>query len=350
MTTTAETPQGSAVARAPRVFLSHATADHEFVESVRETLEAGGYPCWVAHRDVTKGSEEIYAGQIMAAIEICPDFIVVISRASFDSPHVLREVERAVSERRRIVSLRREPVELTGSWEYLLSAVQWIDSFDRPAVDVGRELVVCLKATPPAWMPRPGIVWLGLAVPILMLLLALFLRLQPPYLEPLVVAFFSLAALVAPALGARLFMPQLTAPHWLKLSLVVSLSCLLVYAIWWSNCIYEARPRHANDSWVRPIPKLVGGFLLIDEVKQLMWGPDRVVGLTYQKVLENASFDPEQVWKPWTVRFNQAVILLTWIGIFTGAGLGLAGSGSLVQHRSVWGSRKGTLLDGMKRL
>jgi len=40
MTTTAETPQGSAVARAPRVFLSHATADHEFVESVRETLEA----------------------------------------------------------------------------------------------------------------------------------------------------------------------------------------------------------------------------------------------------------------------------------------------------------------------
>ena len=54
MTTTAETPQGSAVARAPRVFLSHATADHEFVESVRETLEAGGYPCWVAHRDVTK--------------------------------------------------------------------------------------------------------------------------------------------------------------------------------------------------------------------------------------------------------------------------------------------------------
>ena len=86
MTTTAETPQGSAVARAPRVFLSHATADHEFVESVRETLEAGGYPCWVAYRDVMKGSEEIYAGQItrpwgpslgsdrLCAVKRCWDF------------------------------------------------------------------------------------------------------------------------------------------------------------------------------------------------------------------------------------------------------------------------------------
>jgi hypothetical protein len=223
--------------------------------------------------------------------------VVVISRATFDSPHVLREVERAVSERRRIVSLRREPVELTGSWEYLLGAVQWIDSFDRPAVDGGRELVGSLKATGPVWMPRPSVVWLGLAVPILMLFLALFLTLQPPRLEPLVIALFSLAALAAPALGARLFMPQLAAPHWLKPSLLVSLGCPLVYTSWWSNFIYEAQPRHADDSKIRPIPKVIGGFLPLDGVDQLMSGPDREVGLTYQKVLKNASFDPEQVWR-----------------------------------------------------
>jgi hypothetical protein len=334
MTLAAESSQAATVVKAPRVFLSHASADREFVESIRETLESSGYPCWVAYRDVLKANEEIYAGQIMAALEACPDFVVVLSQAALDSPHVYREVERAVSERRRIVSIRHEPVELKGGWEYLLASVQWIDAFGRPARDVGRELAGCLKASRPPWMPRPGLVWLGLAVPVLMLLLALFLRLQPPWPEPLVAALFSLAALVAPAVGARLFMPQLEAPHWLKPALAVTLICLLVYAIGWSTCIYEARERRADDSRLRPIPKLIGGFLLQDDAWQLMRGPDRDVGLTDQKALENASFDPEQVWKPWTVRLCQAVLLLSWVGLFAGVGLGLAASGIHARRRS----------------
>ena len=176
-------------------------------------------------------------------------------------------------------------------------------------------------------MPRPAVAWTGLVVPILMLLLALYLRLEPPWPEPLSVGFFSLVALLAPALGGKLFMPQVSAPAWLKQSLLFAVGCLLVYAILWSNCIYEARPRTPDDSSIRPIPKLVGGFLLIDEVKGLMSGPNRVVGLTYQKALEEASFDPDLVWKPWTVRFNQAALLLCWIGVFSGAGLALAASG-----------------------
>jgi hypothetical protein len=123
-------------------------------------------------------------------------------------------------------------------------------------------------------------------------------------------------------------MPQVSTPAWLKQSLLFSVGCLVVHAILWSNGIYEARPRTpGDDSSIRPIPKLFGGFLLIDEVKGLMSGPNRVVGLTHQKAREEASFDPDLVWKPWTVRFNQAALLLCWIGIFSGAGLALAASG-----------------------
>ena len=72
MTSVVNQDAGPRAAAAPKVFLSHSSADHDFVESIRAPIEAGGYPCWVAYRDVAKGGEEIYAGQIMAAIEECP--------------------------------------------------------------------------------------------------------------------------------------------------------------------------------------------------------------------------------------------------------------------------------------
>ena len=107
----------------------------------------------------------------------------------------------------------------------------------------------------------------------------------------------------------------------------------MVYAVLWCNFIYEAIPRTpTRPTWVRPIPKLIGGFLPIKEVRDLMWGKNRIIGLTYQKVLEEASYDPDLVWEPWTVRFNQAAFLLAWLGIFAGAGMTSAYSG-IIDHR-----------------
>jgi hypothetical protein len=208
--------------------------------------------------------------------------------------------------------------------------VQWIDAFDRPVNEVGRELRASLKAAPPPLTPRLGVAWLRLALPVAMLLLALLLRLQPPWPEPSAVGLFSLVAMLAPALGSGLFMPQLRAPAWLKRSLWVSVCCLGGYAILWNNSIYEARPRTPDDSSLRPIPKIVGGLLLNEDVKALIEGPNRIVGLTAQMALEEASFDPDLVWIPWTVRFNQAALLLCWMGLFAGVGLTLVSSGPLV--------------------
>ena len=61
-------------------------------------------------------------------------------------------------------------------------------------------------------------------------------------------------------------------------------------------------------------------------------GENRIIGLTYQKALEEASYDPDLVWEPWTVRFNQAAFLLAWLGIFAGAGMTSAYSG-IIDHR-----------------
>src|SRR5262249_20612456 len=162
----------------------------------------------------------------------------------------------------------------------------------------------------------PSVAWIGMALPVVMLVLAMILRLQPPWPEATVVGLFSVAALLIPALVGRLFMPQLSTPAWLKRWLFVTTGCLFAYAILWSNTTYDARPRSPDDSSIRPIPKVVGGFLLNDDVAALSKGPNRIVGLTRQRALEEAEFDPDLVWKPWTVRVNLTALLLCWIGMF----------------------------------
>ena len=50
--------------------------------------------------------------------------------------------------------------------------------------------------------------------------------------------------------------------------------------------------------------------------------------------LEEASYDPDLVWKPWTVRFNQAAFLLAWLGIFVGVAMASTVSVSIIRITS----------------
>jgi hypothetical protein len=137
-----------------------------------------------------------------------------------------------------------------------------------------------------------------------------------------VVVSFSLVAMRAPALARSYFVLQVGSVHWLVRSVGLALASLIIYAVLWCNFIYEAIPSTPTRSmWARPTPKLIAGFLPIKEVGDLMWGEDRIIGLTYERALEEASYDPDLVWKPWTVRLNQAAFLLAWLGIFVGVGM-----------------------------
>ncbi len=60
---------------------------------------------------------------------------MLLSKAANDSPHVLREVERAVSKKKSIIIYKLEEVTITKSLEYFLMTHQWVntkpgDNFD----------------------------------------------------------------------------------------------------------------------------------------------------------------------------------------------------------------------------
>lgn len=76
------------------IFISHASEDRAAAEALCHALESAGLFCWVAYRDIAPGAP--YSGAIMDAIARCRAVVVLLSARTSDSPHVLREVERAL--------------------------------------------------------------------------------------------------------------------------------------------------------------------------------------------------------------------------------------------------------------
>jgi TolB-like protein len=107
------------------VFVSYASQDVTVADAIVATLEKIGLKCWIAPRDVIPGA--LYADGIIRAINDAKVMVLVLSANSIASKHVGKEVERASSKGRPIITLKVDAAPLTTALEYFLSESQWID-------------------------------------------------------------------------------------------------------------------------------------------------------------------------------------------------------------------------------
>jgi hypothetical protein len=108
------------------VFLSYASKDYIQALTASRHLESHGISCWMAPRSILPG--EAYPEAIIRGINGCHAMVVLLSESSNLSPHVQREIERALNRNAVIIPMRLEDIQPTGSMEYLLSTCQWIDT------------------------------------------------------------------------------------------------------------------------------------------------------------------------------------------------------------------------------
>lgn len=125
------------------VFISYASQDAAVAQRLCAVLEAAGLPCWIAPRDVRAG--ESYAAAIVQAINSCRMLVLVLSKSAIESSHVLREVERASSKKRPVLSIRMDTTPLPPDLEYFLSANQWLDASGGPVERILRALVESVR-------------------------------------------------------------------------------------------------------------------------------------------------------------------------------------------------------------
>ena len=107
------------------VFVSYASQDGAVANAVVVALERSGLTGWIAPRDVTPGA--LYADGIIRAINEAKVLVLVLSASAIASKHVGKEVERASSKGRPIITLKVDSAPLTTALEYFLSESQWIE-------------------------------------------------------------------------------------------------------------------------------------------------------------------------------------------------------------------------------
>lgn len=112
-----------------RIFVSYSTKDSGFAEKLRSFLIRDKIDVWMAPYSITPGKE--FAEEIVHGIQDSDLFLLLLSKASNDSPHVLREVSMAVSQNKKIISLRIEDVKPSLSMAYYLESIQWYDALSR---------------------------------------------------------------------------------------------------------------------------------------------------------------------------------------------------------------------------
>ncbi len=111
------------------IFISHSSTDALMAKKICNLLEQNRIECFIAPRDIRSGHE--YAEEIVSGIDGSKAIVLLMSKASNASPHVLREVERAVSKNIPILVYKLEDVELSKSLEYFLMTHQWINQKNR---------------------------------------------------------------------------------------------------------------------------------------------------------------------------------------------------------------------------
>lgn len=128
---------------APTAFISYASSDKNIADNLCSKLEQNGIKVWYAPRDVSGA----YASSIVQAIDVASHFIVILSRNSISSEHVLNEIDLAfqhLPNNIKFKPLRIDNAMFTPSFTYYLSRQHWMDATDPPLEDRLNEFVSSL--------------------------------------------------------------------------------------------------------------------------------------------------------------------------------------------------------------
>src|SRR6202140_5714674 len=112
------------------VFVSYASGDKLVADAVCAKLEASGFRCWIAPRDVLPGIH--YGEASIDAIHECRIMVLVFSSKANLSGHIPKEIERAVSAGVTVMPLRIEDVAPAKSLDYFIGSVHWLDALTPP--------------------------------------------------------------------------------------------------------------------------------------------------------------------------------------------------------------------------
>lgn len=116
----------------PKAFISHATADHPFVEKFAADLRTNGVDAWFSKWEIKPGDS--IRAKIEEGLEGCEYFVIVLSKNSITRPWVQTELDAATIRKlsgkvRKIIPVK---IEDCGDLPPTLAALLWEDFSTQP--------------------------------------------------------------------------------------------------------------------------------------------------------------------------------------------------------------------------
>ena len=139
-----------------QVFISYSSEDKHSADEICRLLEELGLDCWIAPRDVTPGKS--FGEEIVSAIEDSALMVLILSGSANISAFVMREVERAIANRKLVIPFRIQDVKPAKALELFIASSQWIDAWIPPLeakVQVLASVVRGLLGLPMPALPLP---------------------------------------------------------------------------------------------------------------------------------------------------------------------------------------------------
>ncbi len=106
----------------PDIFISYSSKDREQAEQLTQLLASAGLSVWIDQSGIEVSTS--WSKEIVQAIDGCKAFIVLLSPNSILSNNVVKEVSLAAEQRKKILPLDLEPVELSEDLRYHLAGIQ----------------------------------------------------------------------------------------------------------------------------------------------------------------------------------------------------------------------------------
>jgi TolB-like protein len=104
------------------IFISYSSKDREKAEQLTELLASAGLSVWIDKSGIDIATS--WSKEIVQAIDNCKALLVLLSPNSVVSVNVAKEVSLAAEQKKKILPLDLEPVELTDDLRYHLAGIQ----------------------------------------------------------------------------------------------------------------------------------------------------------------------------------------------------------------------------------
>ena len=119
-------------------FLSHSSEDGKLASELCASLEARGFPCWIAPRDIAPGQP--YPVGILQGVSDSQSLVLLASESGLGSVQVLSEVEQAHKRAKPIYTVLIPPAKVRGEMDFYLSRLHWMDRGGRSAEQLAAKL------------------------------------------------------------------------------------------------------------------------------------------------------------------------------------------------------------------